>query len=145
MTSGNGLAKVWVKHQLQRKYFNTTNAGEEFFQKMAGLPEDETELRGVYAYCLSLGFSGKYFREEDVHRINEIKQHNLRLLTDEGEIDYPEQLFPDAYAKTGVHRKWHNRPGVLSVILFILFPVIFLALYFTYDSMLAEILNQYTP
>lgn len=143
LLSSSSLSKIWVRHQLQRKYFNTANAGEEFFIRMNTLESEEMELRAVFAYCLSLGFCGKYFKEDDIHRIDEINRNNLRRLTDLDELEYPEQLFPNAYSSSKHRKSWSNRPGFITILLFILPPAIFITLYFIYDSMLATIFNNY--
>lgn len=53
----------WEKQQLQLVRYRTTNAGEEFYQRLEAMMGGtaESELMAVYGACLSLGFSGRYY------------------------------------------------------------------------------------
>ncbi|MFT5657246.1 MAG: type VI secretion system protein ImpK [Gammaproteobacteria bacterium] len=91
----------WSKNPLQRIYFNTTNAGAEFYNRLNVLNKfgPDRDIREVYALCLGLGFRGKYFRGEDRKQYEEIKAFNLSLLLPEEaqrNIDSA-TLFPFAY------------------------------------------------
>jgi len=91
----------WSKNPLQRIYFNTTNAGAEFYNRLNVLNKfgPDRDIREVYALCLGLGFRGKYFRGEDRKKYEEIKAFNLSLLLPEEaqrNIDSA-TLFPFAY------------------------------------------------
>lgn len=92
---------AWSKNPLQRIYFNTTNAGAEFYSRLNVLNKfgPDRDIREVYALCLGLGFRGKYFRGEDRKQYEEIKAFNLSLLLPEEaqrNIDSA-TLFPFAY------------------------------------------------
>lgn len=52
----------WPKAELQRQYFNTTNAGEEFYDKLCALCPAQVEVMEVFANCLALGFRGSYYQ-----------------------------------------------------------------------------------
>jgi len=52
----------WNTFQLQLEYYDTRNAGEEFFERLDKLRSEQKEVREVYYLCLGLGFSGRYFR-----------------------------------------------------------------------------------
>ena len=67
---------AWKQQMLQKKYFNTTLAGEVFFEKLAAFSPGESDLLEVYFYCLKLGFKGKYHGPHDRVIINE-KSNNL--------------------------------------------------------------------
>ena len=87
----------WQLNQLQHHFFNTTNAGTEFFDRLKALTPDEDGVREVYGWCLAMGFKGAYFRPEDARELESITGANLdlsgrRLL----EEDIP-HMFPDAY------------------------------------------------
>ena len=91
----------WQRHPLQRKYFETTNAGSEFYDRLNSLNKfgPDRDVREVYALCLGLGFRGKYFRGEDRKAYEEVKAFNLGLLLPEEaqqNIDSA-TLFPFAY------------------------------------------------
>ncbi len=54
---------VWAQNPLSLEYFNTNNAGVEFFANLDTLrqrPDAKTDLLEVYYTCLALGFEGKY-------------------------------------------------------------------------------------
>ena len=102
LQTSNWVEKAgWSKNPLQRIYFNTTNAGAEFYSKLNVLNKfgPDRDIREVYALCLGLGFRGKYFRGEDRKQYEEIKAFNLSLLLPEEaqrNIDSA-TLFPFAY------------------------------------------------
>ena len=91
----------WQVHPLQRKYFGTTNAGSEFYDRLNELKKfgPDRDVREVYALCLGLGFRGKYFRGEDRKAYEEVKAFNLGLLLpDEAKQNIDAAtLFPFAY------------------------------------------------
>lgn len=75
---------LWLKEQLQRSYFNTTDAGEEFFLRLELLGPHQREVREVYYLCLALGFTGKFCNPGDEHHLEQLKLANLKLLVGEG-------------------------------------------------------------
>lgn len=92
----------WQSEQLQRLYFNTSDAGELFFQKMNTIGPHQNQVREVYYICLSLGFTGQYHKQGDEMLLEQLRLSNLKLLTGSS-MDLPDldhmQLFPDAYIK----------------------------------------------
>ena len=92
----------WQGEQLQRRYFQTADAGELFFQKLNTIGPHQNPVREVYYICLALGFTGQYHNKGDDMLIDQLKVSNLKLLTGSS-LDLPAidrmQLFPDAYAK----------------------------------------------
>lgn len=68
--------------RLQRRFFNTVNAGEEFFTKLdVLLDEQNTEPTmeradsiNLYGACIDLGFLGKYYLPEDRIHLDEYRQ-----------------------------------------------------------------------
>ena len=102
LQTSNWLEKTgWSKNPLQRIYFNTTNAGAEFYNRLNVLNKfgPDRDIREVYALCLGLGFRGKYFRGDDRKQYEEIKAFNLSLLLpDEAQRNIDSTtLFPFAY------------------------------------------------
>ncbi|SDN24549.1 type VI secretion system protein ImpK [Desulfonauticus submarinus] len=88
----------WINFQLQRKLFNTTNAGEEFFRTLEQLSSKDKDVREVYSYCLALGFNGKYYSEEDKEKLQEIKADNLlQYFNEDEDMGLPDLLCPEAY------------------------------------------------
>ena len=121
----------WMNHQLQRKYFHTTNAGQEFFQRMEKLTDDDKELREIYSYCLTLGFNGRYYSDDEKDKLQEIKADNLlKYFQDDEDVALPEVIFPEAYPDEV--RKLRHKTSFFTrawPYLFILPPFIIGALY----------------
>ncbi len=115
----------WLNYQLQRKFFNTTNAGEEFFQKMQKLGDDEKDVREVYSYCLAFGFTGRYYAPEDEERLQEIRTENfLKYFEEDEEVGLPETIFPRAYSKgVSPKRTMFSFRSNVATLLFVLIPI----------------------
>lgn len=102
MGSAWGGKSQWQGEQLQRKYFQTSDAGELFFQKLNTIGPHQNQVREVYYICLALGFTGQYHNQGDEMLIAQLKLSNLKLLTGSS-MDLPVldqlKLFPEAYVK----------------------------------------------
>ncbi|MFT5400743.1 MAG: type VI secretion system protein ImpK [Planctomycetota bacterium] len=113
----------WAKNPLQRIYFETTNAGADFYNRLNELNKfgPDRDIREVYALCLGLGFRGRYFRGEDRKQYEEIKAFNLSLLLpDEAQRNIDSAtLFPFAYKSSDAH---NDNPFKSR---FSIYPVIF--------------------
>ncbi|MFH1984862.1 MAG: DotU family type IV/VI secretion system protein [Pseudomonadota bacterium] len=136
----------WAASQLQKQYFNTTAAGEAFYDRLDALEEDAGDLREVYAVCLALGFKGRYFRSSDLGRLEDVRYTNLKRVTEDTALSFPETLFPDAYAAPPAgkwrRKKWRGL-SVFSAIV-ILIPVLaFAALYVFFDNVLTRTIQAY--
>jgi type VI secretion system protein ImpK len=91
--------KDWSRQQLQREYFDTNNGGVEFFTRLDRLNPfnpAERDIREVYYYCLSLGFSGKFYGDGAQSALNRIRHDNYELLADG---DSGDVLFADAFGE----------------------------------------------
>jgi type VI secretion system protein ImpK len=53
-------AASWQRHLLQRQFFNVTNAGVAFFDRLAKLGDVQADVQEVYVLCLSMGFTGRF-------------------------------------------------------------------------------------
>ncbi len=93
----------WQGEQLQRTYYQTTEAGELFFDRLNQLRPQQLEVREVYTLCLALGFSGRYCNPGDEFLLEQLKNSNLKLLGPESAVHPAEQelLFPAAYVREG--------------------------------------------
>lgn len=95
---------TWQSKQLQRKYYQTANAGELFFQNLNSIGPHQNEVREVYYLCLSLGFTGQYCNAGDELLLDQLKTSNLKLITGSS-MDLPSlsrmQLFPDSMVDDG--------------------------------------------
>ena len=106
--SQSGLRTQWSHNLMQKEHFGTSNAGQEFFERMGELspfnPADK-DIREVYFYCLCLGFTGKYYRPEDQLALAKIRNDAYQsLATGTGDWEGLEQkgLFPDAIPPVNV-------------------------------------------
>ena len=132
--------KEWQLEPLQRFYFNTTNAGSEFYERLSVLNKfgPDRDVREVYALCMGLGFRGKYFRGEDRQRYEEIKAFNLSfLLPDESQQNIDSAtLFPFAYRghSSGEGSDYKPRLNIYPVLIGVpLTVIVVLSLYFHFD------------
>ncbi len=134
----------WQEDQLQRLHFQTMNAGEEFFIRLAELDPEATAIREVYAYCLALGFKGRYFLPEDDKKLVEIQKANLLLVKDNLDMSVTEKLFPDGYSGTTgeVKRKrWRRGLSFYTLIIMLISLIGVIALFSVYKALLLS-LNQ---
>jgi type VI secretion system protein ImpK len=145
LCSGWKERDTWQLNQLQRIYFGTNNAGEEFYQLLTGLDPADREVREVFEYCLALGFKGRYFHSGDAPRLDEVKRHNLGLLLDHPSAEFPEDLFPEACHTGQAGRKRRRlRFSQLVYLLLFLTPVaVFVGLYLTYRQILDRLIVRY--
>lgn len=136
----------WERHQLQRKYFNTTNAGTEFYSRLEQIYPANRELIRVYSFCLALGFKGNYYHTSDKGKLEDIRYTCLQEITDNADLQYPGSFFPEAYEKgTGrlLKRKKWRRISFFSVTAFLLPVMLFAALYFFFDVYLDTMVGSY--
>ncbi|WP_396586396.1 DotU family type IV/VI secretion system protein [Bermanella sp. R86510] len=91
----------WQTQSLQRDFFNTTNSGYEFYERLHQLNRqgDDRAVREVYLLCLSLGYKGRYYLPQDRPKIEEIRVFNLDLLlpNDANKVFEKSTLFSDGY------------------------------------------------
>ena len=92
----------WMGQQLQRRHYQTADAGETFFERLNSLGPHQGHVREVYYICLSLGFTGRFIHEGDDFLLDQLKTSNLKILLGSS-IGLPSldkgELFPDAYQK----------------------------------------------
>ncbi|MEW5724657.1 MAG: DotU family type IV/VI secretion system protein [Thermodesulfobacteriota bacterium] len=134
---------------LQRLFFRTTNAGEEFFQRLETVPETNKSVREVYAVCLSLGFTGRYFDPQRQEEFEGLTEANLRLVLgepaeEEGPSE-PEDFLPGAYPEgAGAHRiRLWGRLSPWTVLLLLLPPALFLTLFALYRFLLGRVVFDF--
>lgn len=93
----------WQGELLQRVYFQTTAAGELFFERLNNIGPHQREVREIYYLCLAMGFTGRFCNEGDEYLLGQLMTSNLKILTgssvgvpsmDEGKI-FPEAYPPD--------------------------------------------------
>jgi len=135
----------WMRDQLQRRYFQTTEAGEHFFQKLNTIGPHQRDVREVYYICLSMGFAGQYCNEGDDYLLEQLKISNLKVLTG-GSMGVPaldgQNLFPGAYPGDQEPPSTKGKGGRLSIAYLIgaVTPVVLLgAMFFIYQFILNSI------
>ncbi|WP_319525622.1 DotU family type IV/VI secretion system protein [uncultured Desulfosarcina sp.] len=91
----------WLGAQLQRRFYNTADAGKQFFERLNTIGPHQLDVREVYYICLAMGFTGQYCNEGDDYLLEQLRLSNLKLLTGSS-MGLPDlkqaTLFPDAYA-----------------------------------------------
>lgn len=99
LNSGWESADQWTLRLLQKRYFDTSHAGIEFFERIERLDRTRANVLEIYLLCLQFGFSGRYGYGGDRQSLEEVRQRALDLLSSEaGATEGGEPLFPDAYA-----------------------------------------------
>jgi type VI secretion system protein ImpK len=92
----------WQREQLQRVYYQTTEAGEEAFERLNAVGLHQRDVREVYYLCMALGFTGRYCKKGDEYLLDQLKTSNLKILlgssTGLPSLEKSE-LFPEAYPK----------------------------------------------
>ncbi|MGL1932057.1 MAG: DotU family type IV/VI secretion system protein [Desulfotalea sp.] len=161
----------WLRNTLQREYYGTSNAGEEFYKKLKELIPDESSLAEkehgrsgsksvlsseddslifsrkevieVYALCMSLGYNGAYFSEHDRTKLKEIHQDSLdRIISQTG--SGKDAVFPLAYnfTKGSKRKKSFGRTFDFWSIIFFILPVLVLSgIFYIYRDLLEKSLE----
>jgi len=99
LNSQNRDKKLWRRELLQKKFFNTSNAGYEFFDKLENLPHDAYDMRLLYLYCIFLDFKGKYYKTEDEKNLKTLFSEQKRFLRDNFPNNFPKFAFKKAYSQ----------------------------------------------
>lgn len=141
----------WQKQQLQRRLYNTTNAGEEFFDRMNELGPHQRDVREVFYMCLCLGFVGRFCNPGDEYLLEQVRVSNLKVLSGSS-ISVPsigsDLLFPRAYptvVSTGqVKTGWGPSLTLIAAIVSPvgLFGVLYLIYYFILKNLGESILGN---
>ncbi|MFH1138313.1 MAG: DotU family type IV/VI secretion system protein [Pseudomonadota bacterium] len=140
----------WQKKLLQTEFYRTTNAGEEFFERLEALHFEQKEVREIFLLCLCLGFKGRYCWDDDKPKLEEIIRQNY-LLAPEPRIDVRdlglEKLFPAGLPGTeetaGPSRKPRDQGGRAKLYaLFLAAPAVFTVLFLVYRFMLGGVLEK---
>jgi type IV/VI secretion system ImpK/VasF family protein len=126
----------WNAFPLQLEYFQTRNAGEEFFERLERLRAEQKPIREVYYLCLGLGFSGRYFLGlEDELKLNQIRHEQAKSLAlpieDVEEVD---KLTPQPYevptlATGQIKPPWTDLLLKAGLPLLILIPIVLALIY----------------
>ena len=140
----------WQKEPLQRLFYRTSDAGEEFFEKLNSLGLHQREVREVYYLCLAMGFTGRFINPGDETLLEHLKSSNLKLLLGSS-VGLPSlentELFPEAYPlrkeTQAPRRKW--QVPVLTIVALagpvVFFWLLFFVYRFTLSGMAENILK----
>jgi type VI secretion system protein ImpK len=129
------LFSAWRHAPLQVELFNTANAGEEFFERLAGLTPARKQVVEVYHLALCLGFRGRYYDEaQDAQLIELRRQYAAHLpapLLEPLEFEQrQEYLTPQPYAVSAPPPPPHPRPSPYWLVAPALAAAAVLLLYF---------------
>ena len=73
-------AALWQRHLLQRQFFDVTNAGVAFFDRLARLGDGQADVQEVYVLCLSMGFTGRYGHGAEGDPVRALADIRLRAM-----------------------------------------------------------------
>ncbi len=136
----------WPKEELQRVFFNTTNAGEEFFDYLRQLAAAQKDVLEVYATCLALGFQGRYFGKYGADELEALKLATVRRVfgsAPEAAALKTRRLFPAAYAEYAPAAARASSTGAIVLSVFMaVWPVLALiALYVIFQLDIADLMQ----
>jgi len=162
----------WMKRPLQRLRFSTANAGEEFYVRLAALCDKASgvlpagdefayddgvgglmgeaggrsclrEVLEVYAACLTLGFTGRYYDERGRETLGQITRASLKRLL-AGSPALGEHVFPEAYAeRPEAPPPSRVRPTLALLALFGLPLLVAACIHAAYASLLAASVQEW--
>ena len=136
----------WKKEPMQRFFYDTSNAGSEFYERLNRLNKHgvDKEVREVYLLCMGLGFKGKYFDLDDRKKHEEVKGFNLSLLLPKEAAHNIDKtaLFSSAYSERQLRDiELKSRLNLMPFIVGV--PVIIVMVFFVgYSQRLSDLLNQ---
>ncbi len=125
---------AWQPHLLQRRYFKTSLAGKEFFERLSGLGGQDAPVREIYLLCLCMGFIGRYSDASDAATLSTLKLEQYQAILDVMDISDAAgslPIFPLAYRADG-RVKQNRRPLLrnwpkLTTIALIVIPILLMA------------------
>ncbi len=136
---------LWQGELLQRIYYQTTDAGEIFFDKLNNLTPQQVQVREIFYLCLAMGFTGRYCTEGDEFLLDQLLTSNLKLITGSS-YDIPSladnKIFPDSYSLDSNQHMSQKTGSRFSIGLLagISMPVmLYGALFFIYQFVLSNV------
>ena len=143
--------RLWQRELLQRRVFNITDGGQEFFQQLDKIGHEDRDIREVAYYCLTLGLAGRYVEKGDGAVLDHLKTSNLKRLygSSAGEPTLENRLlFPEAYQKQTLEPQPKKRPlsWRMMPMLAGLLPIgLFVGLMIFYKYLLKVDLSTFAP
>lgn len=140
-------ARDWPRRLLQKRYFNLSTAGIEFFKRLEQLEREASELKEVYFVCLCLGFQGRYSYDRDPKTLTDIRQQLLSALgADFSAADgllIPEGYRHDSPSPTRqTKRRWSWRFSSLNAATIAIPLLALLTLYGVYHLIINHMVNS---
>ncbi len=135
----------WQGELLQRVHYQTTDAGEHFYERLNTISLQQRDVREVYYLCLALGFMGRHCHPGDEFLLSQLKNSNLKLLTGSSTAIPTLNrtvLFPEAYDDSGKKEAPENKGKRVTAftLLCIGFPVVlYLFLFVVYRFILGSL------
>jgi|GEM_PF-192933 len=135
----------WQRSLLQTELYATTNAGEEFFERVNRLGQNQNSIREVYYMCLCLGFMGRYCHPGDEIMLGQLKMSNINsLLGPRGTLDHytREAMFDCAYDSLDKERRPFEPIKKLSTLfsghlfMFLIPAILLIALFLIFNFVL---------
>lgn len=137
---------TWQREQLQRLYYNTTDAGVEVFDRLNSLALHQNDLREVYYCCLSLGFKGRFINQGDDFLLNQLRGSNLKVIAGSTPGMVPPEradLFPEGIPLRGAEIQTKQSKFSLGTIIAIVAPfVLFGILYIIFRFVLSGVVDK---
>jgi type VI secretion system protein ImpK len=128
----------WQQSPLQFIFFNTTNAGYEFYSRLSKLTKTDKNIIEVYDYCLNLGFKGRYFHPSDSSKLNELKDSVCELIYGKNNRNFPEIFFPEAYSES-IKGKENKFWKTFILCFYLITPLLlFTALFYIFDTAISN-------
>lgn len=139
---------VWEHQQLQRQYYQTTNAGEEFFERLETISPENRDQLETYAACLLMGFKGRYHKIRSLPDLEQINKNVVAKLmeTTINPLSSEElKFFPEGYLDEGKRARKKREWGIVPtlVIGMIIAGGGISALYFILAGILNDIVEVY--
>ena len=144
LNSQNKDKKLWRKRLLQKRFFNTSNGGYEFFENLESLDGSASELRLLYLYCLFLGFKGKYYKAGDEKSLEHIFKTQKKFIRNELLNVFPKFAFGEAYAKNQIRGKKKFKTSYKGFWITVVLSLgVALMLFLASQTYLNSLLNRY--
>jgi type VI secretion system protein ImpK len=126
----------WIQDPLQLQLFHTNRGGDEFFERLARLRAEQTDVREVFFLCLVFGFEGQYADREPERRNLIAQQFELlRVAKRALDVSSLAPITPAAYdveiqLPTPHGSAWAGPLVVLVGVATVVFGLLFLTLFF---------------
>lgn len=138
----------WEHNQLQRRFYNTTNAGEEFYERLAGFGDEDRPVLEVYSACLVMGFTGRYYAIRDRLNLEDKTREVIEALMSSEDDPFSAEdakFFPCAYIGEKEKAKPRGRWGTFwfMVILVIVAVGVVAGVYFGSEFHLNHLYDLY--